>query len=217
LVTKLLKPHAKRLLLVDRRKAKLATMFRKPLKMLGIDIDTTLKVLFSEPIFLGYPTTKSIEGCYWRKRQPPPGDLNPDRDRCGVLWLCPAVPFTPADIKKAVGLCKETSLRHGFEPQIAITFPSERCVYLLPSLIYDREDAEDDSAALRCHDEMFQALLEAGYYPHRLGIRSMGLLPPADDDYAAVWDRLKEAFDPNGILSPGRYEFSKAGQRRTKR
>ena len=87
-----------------------------------------------------------------------------------------------------------------------VTFPSERCVYVLPSLLYDRDDATDDAAAMRCHDELFKALMEAGYYPHRLGIQSMGMLPPAGDDSAAIWQRLKQILDPAGILAPGRYE-----------
>ena len=55
---------------------------------------------------------------------------------------------------------------------------------------------------------MFKALLAAGYYPHRLGIQSMNLLPAPGDDSVAVMKRLKQAMDPSGILSPGRYDFA---------
>ena len=208
LVKQLLKPLVKRLLFVNRTRARIAMFLRNPLKAFGVDVDSVLRVLFSEPIFLGYPTKKSIGGCYWRKRQPVPEDPNPDRDRCGVQWLCPAVPFTREHIQRCVDICTEISMRHGFEPHIAVTFPSERCVYVLPSLLYDRDDAADDAAAMRCHDELFKALLAAGYYPHRLGIQSMSLLPPGDGDFAAVWQRLKTVFDPAGILAPGRYDFA---------
>jgi len=193
------------MLFVDRTKARLAMFFRRPLKRMGLDVDSVIRVLFGEPIFLGYPTKKSIGGCYWRKRSPVPADPDPDRDRCGLVWLCPAVPFMKEHIRKSTELCTRISFEHGFEPHIAIAFPSERCVYVLPSLLYDREDATDDAAAIRCHDQMFQALLEAGYHPHRLGIQSMGMLPSPKDDYEAVWLRLKQAFDPSGILAPGRY------------
>jgi hypothetical protein len=98
----------------------------------------------------------------------------------------------------------DTSLRHSFERQIAMTFPSERCVYLLPSLLYDRGDAAE--AALCCHDEMFAAFVAEGYYPHRLGIQSMGMLPPTQHDSTAVGLRLKQALDSAAILALGRYE-----------
>ena len=211
LVKQMLRPLVKRLLFVDRTRARLATLLRTPLKWFGVDVDSILRVLFSEPIFLGYPTEKSIGGCYWRKRGPVPDDPNPDRDRCGVPWLCPAVPFTREHISRSVKLCTEICFRHGFEPHLAMTFPSERSVYVLPSLLYDRDNAADDEAAMHCHDDLFGTLLKAGYYPHRPGVQSMGLLPPSRDDSAAVWRRLKHALDPVGILAPGRYEREVAG------
>lgn len=214
LVLERLRPFVARSLFVNRTKARLALFLRGPLKRLGLDVDSAVRVLFAEPIFLGYPTKKSIAGCYWRKRGPVPEDPNPDRDRCGVLWLCPAVPFTPKDIQRAVESCREISFRHGFEPHIAITFPSERCVYFLPSLLFDRDATGEDEAALRCHDEIFTALMDQGYFPHRLGIQSMGLLPKPNDDYATIWGRLKKAFDPAEILAPGRYSPNNRNQER---
>ncbi len=37
----------------------------------------------------GVPTDRPLRGAYWRKRNPPPAAMNPDRDRCGLLWLSP--------------------------------------------------------------------------------------------------------------------------------
>jgi len=120
--------------------------------------------------------------------------------------LCPAIPFTAEHIRKSVEICCQIYARFEFEPHLALTFPTERCVYLLPSVLYDRDEPSEDEAALRCHDEMFKALLDAGYYPHRLGIQSMEMLPPAEGNYLSVWHRLKHALDPSGLLAPGRYE-----------
>ena len=50
-------------------------------------------------------------------------------------------------------------------------------------------------------------LCEAGYPPYRLGVQSMAAAPIPRDDSGAVMERLKRAFDPNGILAPGRYDF----------
>ena len=87
-----------------------------------------------------------------------------------------------------------------------MTFPSERCVYVLRSLLFHRDDPAEDQAAVACHHEMFEALLKAGYSPHLLGIQSKGKLLAAEDHYAAIWQRLKQAFDPSAIFAPGRYE-----------
>jgi len=42
-------------------------------------------------------------------------------------------------------------------------------------------------------------------FPCRLGIQSMGLLPASIGDQAEIRQRLKDLFDPAGILAPGRY------------
>jgi 4-cresol dehydrogenase (hydroxylating) len=52
---------------------------------------------------------------------------------------------------------------------------------------------------------MLRRLIEKGYIPYRLGIRSVKLLPEAGDDYEKMLGALKKALDPNGILAPGRY------------
>jgi len=58
---------------------------------------------------------------------------------------------------------------------------------------------------MRCHDDMFRGLLEAGYVPHRLGIQAVELLPEPVDGSARLLATLKKALDPNNILAPGRY------------
>src|SRR5690606_21412797 len=42
---------------------------------------------------LGGPSDWNVRSTYWRKRMRVPADLDPDRDRCGVIWLCVALPF----------------------------------------------------------------------------------------------------------------------------
>jgi 4-cresol dehydrogenase (hydroxylating) len=78
-------------------------------------------------------------------------------------------------------------------------------VYLNADITYDREVAGEDEKALRCHDEMLEALIWRGYIPYRLGIRSVGLLPEPEDDYGELLRTLKKILDPNNILAPGRY------------
>ena len=67
----------------------------------------------------------------------------------------------------------------------------------------------DGSIGLPAYHEFigkFAELIRIGYYPFRLGIQSMGSLPPSADDTGRLLERLKNVLDPNHILSPGRYE-----------
>jgi len=53
--------------------------------------------------------------------------------------------------------------------------------------------------------------LKRGYPPYRLNVRSMGDLE-AGADYTSLMRSLKSAFDPRGILAPGRYEPSEVSK-----
>jgi 4-cresol dehydrogenase (hydroxylating) len=156
---------------------------------------------------LGIPHQESLRSVYWRKRAPAPPDPDPDRDRCGVVWAAPALPFTGRDVMSAARLCEEVILGHELEPLLAMVGQTERVVYLIPLLVYDRDVPGADEQAMRCHDALLAKLVEAGYPPYRLGVQSMDGSPAPRDDHGALMERLKRALDPNDILAPGRYDF----------
>jgi FAD/FMN-containing dehydrogenase len=158
----------------------------------------------------GIPHEGSLKSVYWRKRTPPALPLDPERDRCGVLWACPALPFRGADAERGTALAEQVMLEHGFEPLLAMIAQTERVLYLVPLITYDRDVAGEDARALACHDALLERAIAEGYLPYRLGIQSMNALPAPRDDWAAVLRRIKRAFDPDDVLAPGRYDFRDA-------
>jgi FAD/FMN-containing dehydrogenase len=154
---------------------------------------------------LGVPGDENVRATYWRKKTPIPEEMDPDRDRCGVIFCVPAVPFEGQHVRAALEIAKDALERHGFEPILIIGAISERVIYLSVDITYDRDVAGEDEKALACHDEMLRGLIERGYVPYRLGIRSVGLLPEPEDDYGELLQALKRTLDPNNILAPGRY------------
>jgi 4-cresol dehydrogenase (hydroxylating) len=155
--------------------------------------------------FKGVPHEASLRSVYWRKKRPVPEHLDPDRDGCGVLWVCPALPLRGTDVIAAARFAEQELFAHGFEPLLAMIAQTDRTMYLVPLLIYDRDVQGADEAALACHDALLSGFCTRGYLPHRLGIRGASALPPAKDDTAALLARLEAVFDPNGVLAPGRY------------
>ena len=163
-----------------------------------------------DPAFLfaqGVPHEESVRSVYWRKRTPVPADPDPDRDRCGVIWAAPVVPFDGRGVVAAVSMLEEVILAHGLEPLLAMVGQSPRALYLLPLLVYDRDVAGADEEAMRCHDAILTRLARDGHLPYRLGVQSMDALPAPRDDHGALLERIKRAVDPNDILAPGRYDF----------
>lgn len=155
----------------------------------------------------GIPHEGSLESVYWRKRTERPAGTSPDpeRDRCGVLWCCPAVPLRGADVTAATAEVERITLDHGFEPLIACVVQTERVAYLVPLLVYDRDVPGEDERAAACHDALFARMTELGYLPYRLGVQSMRAMPRSRDDTDAVLARIERAFDPHGVIAPGRY------------
>ncbi len=168
--------------------------------------------LKDNPYTFGLPTNDNIKSTYWRKKTPVPETINPDLDLCGVLWLCPLLPFDGNEIVGAIASIESIIKSYNFEPNIAVKCISARSVYMYVAIVYDREIHGEDDKAKNCHDTLLSILLEQGYIPYRLGIQSMNDLPKAQDDYGKLVKIIKQSLDPNDILAPGRYDFRKDWQ-----
>ncbi len=164
---------------------------------------------FKESAFIGVPNEQNILTTYWRKKNPIPEQINPDRDGCGVIWLCPVFPFEGEQIKNAIKIIEPIFNSYQFEPNIALSCTSGRSIHAFIAIMYDRDVAGEDQRAMECHDNILQVLTQFGYIPYRLGIQSMNSLPSPVDDYGKLLSILKRRLDPNNILAPGRYDFTK--------
>jgi 4-cresol dehydrogenase (hydroxylating) len=153
----------------------------------------------------GEPTSQPLASTYWRKRKPPPAEMNPDRDGCGLLWCSPLAPAEGGHAQTLATLASEVLLRHGFEPMLSITLITERALICVISITYDREVPGEDQRAMLCYLDLQDELAAKGYVPYRLGIQSMHPMD-AQGPYARFLAAIKRAADPAGILAPGRYE-----------
>ena len=206
LIRQALRGKADRLVFVTPLLSRLAGWVRAPYRRAtGRDLQRIAQYRERNP-FLGCPIDRNLATAYWRKKSKFKEMTDPDRDRCGFIWASVALPFRGGDLQRAEAAVLPLFPRHGFEPNLACIAISPRCLYFLPAVIYDRDAPGEDSRAMACHDEILAELIRIGYYPFRLGIQSMGSLPPSADDTDRLLERLKNVLDPNHILSPGRYE-----------
>lgn len=190
---------------LDDRKLALAQRFAGAYRVLtGWDISAALELL--RPVYglmKGVPTSQPLASAYWRKRSPPPAAMDPDRDRCGLLWCAPVAPLDGGHAERLTALVSRLVLAHGFEPLISITLVTERALTCVVSISYDRDVAGEDARAEACYDALLEALLAEGYHSYRLGLRGMSRL--SDDPTGRLLAQLKRVCDPRGILAPGRY------------
>jgi 4-cresol dehydrogenase (hydroxylating) len=207
LVRKALRQQNGKLRFLNEKNLRYARRFAKPFSLLmRWDVTRTIEIV--EPVIglmRGIPTEQALSSVYWRKRMAIPADRNPDRDRCGLLWYAPVAPADGRTVAGLSDLASRVLLQFGFEPMISLTLLVPRAVYAVISITYDREIPGEDERAMACYSELARRCSEQGFYPYRLGIHST----PSDYE-SAVYQRfvaqLKELWDPNGVLAPGRYE-----------
>jgi len=156
-------------------------------------------------IMKGEPADSVFSACYWRKKTPPPTNMDPDRDKCGLIWLSPVAPLTGDNAQKMYFMAKSILQKYGYEPAMTLTLIDEINIENIISITYDREASEDVNA-LNCYYELERTLAESGYYPYRLGIHAMdSTLNRSDNNYNDLLRKIKQAIDPDNIISPGRY------------
>ena len=181
--------------------------FAKPFRLVtGWDVRRTLKVI--APVYgllKGTPTDSPLASAYWRKKIDVPQQMDPDRDRCGLLWCSPVLPNTGTHAMDVTQLASDVLLAHGFEPQMSLSLSSDRSAICVITISYDRDVVGEDDRALDCYRALSEQLLARGYPPYRLNVASMSSVS-VEGAYADVLRRLKGVLDPNGILAPGRYE-----------
>jgi 4-cresol dehydrogenase (hydroxylating) len=144
---------------------------------------------------------------HWRKRRNIPSKNSPEEDQCGYMFITAVTPFEGREVVQACTMITESILEYGFEPSAVAYAIRNRNVSIHAGIAFDREVAEEDEAALVCHETLAEKLYRAGYLPHRLGIQSMGVLQEAQPSYKRLLRQIKDAIDPHHILAPGRYEF----------
>lgn len=156
--------------------------------------------------YLGIPNDSALKQAYWRKRtEAPLQDKDPDRDKCGLVWICPIVPFTGTEVLRSVNIIKNGIKSHGFEPSISLQCLSERSISIIASFGWDREMAGEDEKADVCYTQVNNELHTQGYYSYRNTTLKMLKEPIENDQLAGFTRQLKNAIDPDNILAPGRY------------
>ena len=157
----------------------------------------------------GIPNGRFLAGAYWRRRGglPPgfPAGANPARDNCGILWVSPVLPMRGADMLQAHALAEPVFGRHGFDLFATFSMLNERALGGVLTIAFDKEDAAETARAHLCYEELFAAMMAAGYIPYRVGHQSQDRLDSGDDSYWRTVARIKQALDPQHIIAPGRY------------
>ena len=75
------------------------------------------------------------------------------------------------------------------------------------NLAFNREDKSRLEQAHACIEELQGDFIAQGYIPYRVGIQTMSQIVDEHDPYWQTVRELKRVFDPNNVISPGRYSL----------
>lgn len=165
----------------------------------------------SEPIYAltrGETTDESVKALYWAA-----GDyssletVNPDHSDSGILFCLPILPAIGSAVAEVVDDVRRIFAGYGFDAAITVNLINTNAMESVISLSFNRQDAKQTRLAHECIQEMEARFMAQGYPPYRVGINSMHHVVREGDTFWRAVSDIKAALDPNGIISPGRYNL----------
>ncbi|KMO29825.1 FAD-binding oxidoreductase [Methylobacterium aquaticum] len=152
----------------------------------------------------GHSDGANLTSCYWAKPSLPAGALDPDRDRCGFVWLCPVLPFEGGALQRLAAITGEVADRFGTFVMSGAEAVSVRALFGYVSLAWDRDEPGADERAMRGRDALAAAFAAEGFHGYRLAHPGIAAHGHTRGDWGAVVERLRRALDPGLVLGPGR-------------
>jgi 4-cresol dehydrogenase (hydroxylating) flavoprotein subunit len=157
-------------------------------------------------IMLGQPNQVALPLAYWRTGKIQSDQtLLPDQDGCGLLWYAPLIPMQSKKMQEFVDFIRTTTPRFGIEPLITFTNLKHDCVDSTIPIVFNLSEDNSRNQAHKCLEALVQQGLKRGFVPYRLNIRQQQNLLNRQDSHWQIVSKLKQALDPNNVLSPGRY------------
>ncbi|MBW2730835.1 MAG: FAD-binding oxidoreductase [Deltaproteobacteria bacterium] len=173
-----------------------------PLAKLG---DPLNKIEAFVEFLQGRASTATLTGSHWRGRHEAPSNQDPLDTGSGMLWVSPLLPATAKDVREAQNIARACFHAHGFEYQTTLSQVSDRALCAIMSIQFDRESTNESARAQRCHDELVDALVSAGYVPYRGHPLTIARLHDKAKTHWALTRQIKDTLDPQETIAPGRY------------
>ena len=177
---------------------------------------TSLEALSSAPyiheILKGVPTEYFVNHAYFRhKMQRPTEDVHPAKDRCGLTWFAPILPFESKEMLDYLGQCQRLFEERGFDFYVAILMMNPRAAVCLMAIIFDKEEREQIEQADVLYEALLSHMYSNNYQQYRAGVASWEHIFDQARGFLSLNNTIKSALDPNNILAPGKYGIGKTG------
>ncbi|HXE41206.1 MAG TPA: FAD-binding oxidoreductase [Azonexus sp.] len=156
---------------------------------------------------LGRPTDIAIDNLLWKFGRPDLQAKALDESNCVLLFVNPALPLDGKAVVKVIDELKTVASSHQHQLYMTLNIETPTSMVAVINLLFDRSQQEEVSRAHRCADTMLACIRRHGLEPYRARADMMKDIVQ-DNEYWRTIRRLKEVFDPDNIIAPGRYNLS---------
>jgi 4-cresol dehydrogenase (hydroxylating) len=120
------------------------------------------------------------------------------------MWFAPVAAARPSECDKQMKLATDILNKYGFD-YVAEFIVGWRDMHHIIDLLYDRTQEEEMTRAHRCFDELLSTFTKNGWGTYRTNTAFMGKVAASyGPEMMRIHRALKQALDPNNILSPGK-------------
>ncbi len=131
-------------------------------------------------------------------------------DFVGHIGFSPVVPLTGGEVRRVVDVIQRLVTERAGTNFVCAIFPiNDRSAIVVSSLSFDTRDEKQVRAAVDTAKMLVSEVGALGYGEYRAHLEFMDLAADQysfnDHAYRRFVERIKDAVDPNGILSPGRH------------
>ncbi len=156
----------------------------------------------------GIPSNDALNSIFWPLGEKPRDLINPAQQNCGKLYILPLVPMDGQSFFEAVKLTEEIlEEKYGFTPYITMNMAKDKVFESVINIAFHRSDQAKVDKAHQAIKELNQQFVTSGFIPYRVGIQAMSEIIDPNDYHWQLVAELKDVFDPNKIISPGRYNL----------
>jgi 4-cresol dehydrogenase (hydroxylating) len=144
----------------------------------------------------GVPSDSGFESTLWRV----------DRFQdLGFLWVNGTIEASGARVRELVGIAEGIFRRLKFELPMTLTSVTPDVIIATMSCSFHRKDPSQVERAHELYFTVVEELARAGIRPARGSLLGMDRTHFTEQGKIEALSLLKRAFDPNNVISPGRY------------
>ena len=155
----------------------------------------------------GIPTDVGIENLLWKFNHPDMQADKLDQSNCGLLFISPALPMDGSIIKKTITEMEAIAKDFGHTLYVTVNIETDTSVVAITNLLFDRSNSEEIERAHQCADTLYNYLYSNKLEVYRARADMMEKITKNNPQYWGKIYALKQVFDPDNIIAPGRYNI----------